>query len=55
MVYLITQLEEKPKTCKFCPFMVKLNKKDYKELYCSAEHKPCEGGNPIWCPLVEIK
>lgn len=53
-IYIKTQLKEKPRTCKECPFHIYLKKYEYKQICCSIEHRECEDNRPIWCPLLDV-
>lgn len=53
-IYIKTQLKEKPRTCKECPFHIYLKKYEYRQICCSVEHRECEDNRPIWCPLLDV-
>ena len=53
-IYIKTQLKEKPRTCRECPFHIYLKKYEYKQICCSVEHRECEDNRPIWCPLLDV-
>lgn len=55
MIYIVTEMEKKPSTCKQCPLSDKMLVFGKMNYCCTVLHRVLSDISPLDCPLVEIK